>query len=66
MDAFRFLRRAGFSFIGNRPLLEYYIKFDVTLLNAISGGFGFELLRNPTIELADVFSAKLGSPRQQI
>ena len=46
------------NFIGNRPLLGYYIKFDVTLLNRyIREAFGFEL-PNSTIELADVFSSK--------
>ena len=44
------------NFIGNRPLLGYYINFDVTLLNRyIRETFGFEL-PNSTIELADVFS----------
>ncbi len=46
------------DFIGNRPLLGYYINFDVTLLNRyIRAAFGFEL-PNPTIELADVFATK--------
>lgn len=50
------------NFIGNRPLLGYYIKFDVTLLNRyIREAFGFEL-PNPTIELADVFSSKTRQP----
>ena len=46
------------DFIGNRPLLGYYINFDVTLLNRyIRDSFGFEL-PNPTLELADIFKAK--------
>jgi len=50
------------NFIGNRPLLGYFIKFDVTLLNRyIREAFGFEL-PNPTIELADVFSSKTRQP----
>lgn len=50
------------NFIGNRPLLGYYIKFDVTLLNRyVREAFGFEL-PNPTIELADVFSSKTRQP----
>ena len=50
------------NFIGNRPLLGYYIKFDVTLLTRyIREAFGFEL-PNPTIELADVFSSKTRQP----
>ena len=50
------------NFIGNRPLLGYYIKFDVTLLNRyIREAFGFEL-PNATIELADVFSSKTRQP----
>ena len=50
------------NFVGNRPLLGYYIKFDVTLLNRyVREAFGFEL-PNPTIELADVFSSKTRQP----
>ncbi len=50
------------NFIGNRPLLGYYINFDVTLLNRyIRETFGFEL-PNSTIELADVFSSKTRQP----
>lgn len=46
------------DFIGNRPLLGYYIKFDVTLLNRyLRQLYGFEL-PNQNIELADVFSQK--------
>ena len=46
------------DFIANRPLLGYYINFDVTLLNRyIRALYGFEL-PNPTIELADVFTNK--------
>lgn len=50
------------DFIGNRPLLGYYINFDVTLLNRyIRQSFGFEL-PNQTIELADVFQTKTRQP----
>ena len=46
------------DFIGNRPLLGYYIKFDVTLLNRyLRDAYGFEL-PNKNIELADLFSQK--------
>ncbi|QGG81301.1 3'-5' exonuclease [Litorivicinus lipolyticus] len=46
------------DFIGNRPLLGYYINFDVTLLNRyIQQAFGFEL-PNPTLELADIYASK--------
>lgn len=46
------------DFIANRPLLGYYIQFDVTLVNRyLRQLYGFEL-PNPTIELADLYATK--------
>lgn len=50
------------DFVGNRPILGYYINFDLTLLNRyIRDAFGFEL-PNQAIELADVFKTKTRQP----